>query len=452
LGAEVSGVGVCIPKRYLLAIGAIVGGSVLLGSAWAMSWMTLLAGLGGVSLFVAMVWDIRIVLPLLIVLFPLGPRFPFSFGNLYLSTAVLVIVYAAWLWRNALAREPYAIYLNRVVVAIAVFLGVLLVSSIQNLAQLVANKSNLLRFVQLFLYASLLALVLAQPLSRRAIKMLMALVLVAGLIEGLVGLVRWRSSTGLFVHGTFEGGHSDFAVYAIMIATLLMGVLLEARSLALSIASLAALGVMVTAIIFSFSRGGYAALAVSFLCLLAMPTRRRRKAAMASVFLAGVMLFFLFGPVHLFNSLKALVMTLTARAFPISFVYRLGMWKTALADFLEHPILGRGTWSYDLRDNFYMKVLGEAGIVGLAAFIGLLVTILREEWRAIRSCPDGGLMRGVAIGLLPATVGCLVVFELSGDFFVVHRFTGSFWVVLALTLKYCLGLGVEGSQLEKHTA
>ena len=443
---------VSVTKRDLPVVAAILGLSVLLGCAIAMGWTTLLAALGGISLFVAMVWDIRVVLPILIFLLPLGPRFPMSFGNLYLSTAVLLILYAAWFWRNALLREPYAIYLNRVVIAVAVFLGVLLVSSMQNLVYLVANRSSLLRFAQLFLYAGLLTMVLTQRLSRRAIRILMVLVLAAGFVEAVVGLVRWHSGAAVYVHGTFEGGHSDFAVYAVMIATLLAGVLLEAQSSAVSVASAIALGVVLSAIIFSFSRGGYAAMAVSFLCLLVMPASRRRKAAMASVFLASIMLFFLMGPVHVFNSIKDLVMTLTVRTFPISFVYRLGMWKTALADFAQHPILGQGTWSYDLRDNFYMKVLGEAGIVGLAAFVGLLVTILREEWRAIKSCPDRGLARGIAIGLLPATVGCLVVFELSGDFFAVHRFTGSFWVVLALTLKYCLGLGVEGSQLDRRIA
>ena len=99
-----------------------------------------------------------------------------------------------------------------------------------------------------------------------------------------------------------------------------------------------------------------------------------------------------------------------------------------------------------------MKVLGEAGIAVLAAFVWLLATILREEWRAIRARTDDGFVRGIAMGLLPATVGCLVVFELSGDFFLLHRFMGSFWIVLALTLKYCLGIEVREGKSDSGTA
>ena len=431
---------------------AIAGASVVLGSAVALGWGLPLAVIGGIALFIALVWDLRVALPILIVMLPLGPRFPMSFGNLYLSSAVLIIVYVAWLWRNALLREPYVICLNRVVIAIAVFLGALVVSSCQNMAYLVANPPSLLRFGQLILYSCLPALILSQHLSRRAIKTLVALALIVGVIEAVVGLALWRFATAFFVHGTFEGGHSDFAVYAVLVTTLFLGVLLEARSRPLAAAVIAAVVVLLVAIGFSFSRGGYAALASSFVCLLAMPAGRSRKIAMASALLAGGAIFVLAGPLHFFNSLKDLVTTLTAKTFPISFVYRLGMWKEALIDFRQHPILGVGTWGYALRDSFYIKVLGEAGIVGLAAFIALLVTILREEWRAIKVCPDRGLMKGVAIGLLPATVGCLVVFELSGDFFVVHRFAGSFWVVLALTLKYCLGIGVGDGQRASRAA
>ncbi len=444
--------GVRLPKNEIVPIAAVLIFSILLGCACGMAWRMLLATLGGISLFVTLVWDIRIVVPILILLLPLGPRFAMSFGNLYLSTAILIITYAAWMWRNPLLAKPYAIYLNRVVIAIAVFLGVLLVSSMQNLPYLLANKPNLMRFAQLFLYAGFFALVLQMSFTRRDIKMLLSLVLVAGFVEAIVALVRWRMSFGFFVHGTFEGGHSDFAVYAIMIAMLLVGVLLETKNLAVAIASFGAFGIMLFAIIFSFSRGGYVALAVSFVFLLAMPFKRSRRIALAGVFAVAILLFLLLGPVHILDRFKDIIGTLTITAFPISLVRRMGMWREALADFAGNPILGKGTWSYSLQDNFFIKVLGESGIVGLGAFVGLLVTILREEWRAIRAGTEDDFVRGLAMGLLPATVGCLLVFELSGDFFLAHRFMGSFWVVLALTLKYCLGIGVRESELDRRTA
>jgi O-antigen ligase len=128
------------------------------------------------------------------------------------------------------------------------------------------------------------------------------------------------------------------------------------------------------------------------------------------------------------------------------------MWKQVLEDFSQNPLIGRGLWVYYLRDNYYMRVLGETGLVGIAAFAGLLIAILREEWRAIRARTDDDFVRGVAVGLLPATVGCLLVFQLSGDFFVVHRFMGVFWAVLALVLKYCLGIGVTDAGRDRRAS
>ena len=435
-----------------IAVAATVAVSVLIGSAFAMGWRSVLAAVAGGALFVALTWDLRLVLPLLVFLFPLGPRFAMGFGNLYLSTAVLIIVYAAWFWRSSFLARPWSFRTNPVVIAIAIFLGVLVVSALQNLSFLISNRTALLRFVQLFLYAGFFGVVLSMTLSRRAIKVYMVLVIAAGIVEMAVALVRWHPSSAIFVNGTFEGGHSDFAVYAIMIAMLLAGVLLHARTRGLALAAGAGLVLTLVAIVFSFSRGGYASLGVGLVCTLAMPAPRRRRIAFAAVLGIAGSILLLFGPALVFRSLKDVMTTLTVKTFSISFVRRLGMWKEALLDLAKNPILGRGTWSYVLRDNFYMKVLGEAGIAGLVAFIGLLATLIRQEWRAIKACPDDGFMRGMVTGLLPATVACLVIFEMSGDYFLNHRFMGGFWMVLALALKFSFGIGIEDSKADGRTA
>jgi hypothetical protein len=436
-------------RGALLLVSAVLVLSVLLGVACGMPWTILLGAIGGAALLAALVWDLRIVVPILILTFPLGPRFEAGFGNLYLSTTILVIAYAAWLTRGVFLARPLTLYLNRVVIGIAVFLGVLVISAMQNLPYLLAHQSDLLRFIQLFLYSGFFSLVLAMTFSRREIKLLLLLVILAGLAEAVVGLLRWRHGGGLFVHGTFEGGHSDFAVYAIFIAMIVLGVVLESRSAAVSVGAIAILAAVMLAIVLSFSRGGYASLTVGMLCLLAMPFNNRRKVGAFGVFAASVLLLIGFGPFHILYKFKEIMTTATATSFPISVVYRLGMWREALADFSSSPILGVGTWSYGLRDNFYMKVLGEAGIAGLAAFVWLLITIVREERRAVVARPQDDFVRGIALGIVPATVACLVVFELSGDYFLNHRFMGTFWVVLALTLKYCLNIGIRERAFEQ---
>jgi hypothetical protein len=113
----------------------------------------------------------------------------------------------------------------------------------------------------------------------------------------------------------------------------------------------------------------------------------------------------------------------------------------AYRDFRANPLLGRGAWAYSTRDNFYVKLVAESGLLGLASFIGLLCVILRNEWRALMRFKGDDFVAGVAIGLFPASIGSLLIFNLAGDFFQVHRFIGIFWLVLALVLKSARGEG-----------
>ena len=441
------------PRTGGAAIVAVaLSASLLLGLIWGLEAWPALIAIGATALFAILVRDIRVIVPVLVFLFPLGPRFASGVGNLYLSTMVLALVYAAWLWRGAAVARPYTIFFNRVVIAVAIYQAVVVLSAMQTLAVLIADRSDLLRLIQLIMYSGFFALVLSMPFSRVQIKAILVAVLAAGLTEAVVGLALWPRELGLFVAGTFEGGHSDFAVYALLIAGLLLGVVLEARRTAVIAAGLGALAVVVTAIALSYSRGGYAASLACLLCFFAMPLRRRRKLGLGIGLVAGLAVLAVIGPKLIQERFGELASTVSLTRLPISFVHRLGMWKTVWTDFLENPILGKGTWVYYLRDNFYMRVLGETGLIGIAAFLGLLATVLREEWRAIRARTGSDFVRGVALGLFPATVGCLLVFQLSGDFFVVHRFMGVFWVVLALVLKYCLGIGVVEDQSDRRAA
>jgi O-antigen ligase len=83
-----------------------------------------------------------------------------------------------------------------------------------------------------------------------------------------------------------------------------------------------------------------------------------------------------------------------------------------------------------------MKILGEAGILGFTAFIALIYTVFKEEVRVVMTPVKDEFVRGIAVGLVPATVACLPIYNLTGDYMLVHRFMGVFWIMLALILKY----------------
>jgi O-antigen ligase len=213
-----------------------------------------------------------------------------------------------------------------------------------------------------------------------------------------------------------------------------------------ALAGLVGLAVLLFGIVFSFSRGGYAAYASGILVFLFLPIRPRKRIALAVGALAAASLVFFAVPEYVRERAQSILTNVTGEQRGISLNLRLVMWRRAIADFVENPILGKGTWTSGLKDNFYFKILAEAGLLGLASFLGLLYVVLREEWRIIRQGIDDDLMRGLIMGLLPATVACLVVYNISGDFFGVHRFMGVVWIVLALALRYGSALERSGTR------
>jgi O-antigen ligase len=223
---------------------------------------------------------------------------------------------------------------------------------------------------------------------------------------------------------------------------------MESRPRSRSLIYLAGLGLMLCSVLFSFSRGAYVSLAAGFVTVFAMPQTRRRKLVLFALLVVGILAVVTILPAGVFERTQTIAHGLTGKDIGISVEARLDMWRKALADYSRYPILGKGTWSYGLRDNFYVKILGETGTLGICAFVLLLVALLRTEWHAARARIDDDFVRGVTYGLLPATVASVAVFNLSGDLFILHRFMSTFWIVLALVILYAgaqIGSGhVEG--------
>ncbi len=404
----------------------------------------LVAPAGGVLLFLLLFWDLRLVVPLLIVMLPFGPKFEMGFGNLYLSTGVIMIAYLAWALRLPVLRDALWFKYDRVVLGVLALMGAFVLSSLQNYTFLFSDSTALLKFIQFLLYTGLFVMVYQMDFSRSDIRRLFILIVVTGAMQGLVGALQWRMNPGLYVAGTFDNEHNLFASYAAFIAILLLGVTLESRRAPVRLAAAFAVGVTVYSIIFSFSRTAYISMLVSFLLFAILPISRAKRVAIPVAAVAAAAGALIIVPASVVDRVRNIMETATGRFVALSFQYRLESWREALEDFTESPLLGKGAWAYELRDNFFVKVGAEAGILGLGAFLLLVFYILRDSWRNVADPPRDDFMRGIAVGFFPAAVGSLIVFNLAGDFLGVHRFIGVFWIGLALMLRYRSARGNVG--------
>jgi len=93
--------------------------------------------------------------------------------------------------------------------------------------------------------------------------------------------------------------------------------------------------------------------------------------------------------------------------------WRLGYWAEIVSLANRNPVTGIGPNMTQFRTdeakkphNDFLRAYVETGVVGLAAYLAMVVLLLLAGLRALRRAPPGTLQRGVAAGFL----GCAVAF------------------------------------------
>lgn len=219
---------------------------------------------------------------------------------------------------------------------------------------------------------------------------------------------------------------------------------LIAVSLYYGIASLLIIG----ALIASWSRGAWLGLIGALLTLIfALP--RRLWQGIVSLCLVSLIGFGLWMNGRLPISLTDRIVSATQELFILSdvrgvditpenyaVIERLAHWQAALNMGRAHAWFGVGFGNYDAAydeyrlinwkfalghaHNYYLNVLAETGIIGLGAYIGVLVSLLIMTWQITRQHPDT-LARITAVGLLGSWV-YLITHSLTDNLYVNNMF------------------------------
>lgn len=144
-------------------------------------------------------------------------------------------------------------------------------------------------------------------------------------------------------------------------------------------------------LLLTYSRGGFAAFAAAMLALFLL---KERKKGIVIYFAVMAAAFFMMNSVG--GAYRA---GLEAVYMDSSSLYRLEIWKAAVRMFLNSPIFGNGigtTWyylssgsdklyKYILHShNIYLQVAAEMGIVGVLAFINLVIRKVWEGYRLLK--------------------------------------------------------------------
>jgi len=267
---------------------------------------------------------------------------------------------------------------------------------------------------------------------------------------------------GIRVSAPFEGETGEpntLGGYLLILIALFGGLMITSPNLRTALRY--ALGIIVMGIpfLYTLSRASYIGLFAAALCLVLFTRRKLIAAFSVTIFLFGLILL---APSAVEERIQYTIGGQAARAGQVeiggvrldtSTSARIVSYQQILADFPKQPILGYGVTGYGFIDGQYPKVLIEMGLIGLAAFLWLLLALYRQGRDALKVA-DGWWERGICIGFLAGLVG-LVFHALGSNTFIIVRIMEPFWFmagVMTLIHMFNTSLPEESRELESPPA
>jgi putative inorganic carbon (HCO3(-)) transporter len=193
--------------------------------------------------------------------------------------------------------------------------------------------------------------------------------------------------------------------------------------------------ITIFAAMYTFSRGGYAAILFGVLVFGLIKDRKL-------LLLLGVFLLTWEAVVPTAVRQRVTMTQSSSGRLEASAQERVDLWTNAEEAFLHSPIVGTGFATFQLGEhvdnlgdthNWYIKVLVETGIIGLIPVIFMLQQLLASSYRLFKRASDP-LYRGLGAGLFVAICTCMIA-NCFGDRWTYLEITGLLWVLVAAALR-----------------
>lgn len=378
-----------------------------------------------------------------------------AMGGLSISSATLALagLYFAWFIEAAANRTPNTrrqLHLGLPLLVYLVFIGI---------SVLVAQDVKLAVFEAcLFLESYLLYLYVSNQIrTRQDVRFMVTVLLVSGFVESLVMIIlsftgipstMWGLPTHVHIEtsaregfmrigGTVGSPNTASSYLAVLLSTA-GGLLFTNLGRLYKILASAVIALGGVALILTFSRGGWMALATS-LILFGFFLSRRRGLSVRGPIAILVILTLLYLP---FQDV------ISARLFGDdrgSAASRIPLMHLAFRIFADNPVLGVGANNFSVAmgpyltaefrhgfvyavHNKYLLVLCETGIGGLAAFLAFLLAALRRGWRCWNF--SDSFLSPLALGFLVGIAGHVV--HMNVDIFRGRPMQQMIWLAAAL--------------------
>ena len=366
---------------------------------------------------------------------------------------LLTIIAFSWFARGAVHKElglllstplnrPIGIYLLAAAVSTAI--GIL-----SDRVRPLVGFFFVLKFVE-YIFVYFAAVNFIQ--DKVHLKRLIYAVFITGILVSLYASM--QIPRGVRVSAPFEGEIGEpntLGGYLLFLLALFGGLLVSSPKLRQAWRYAAGIIILGIPFLFTLSRASYFGLAAVAVCLLIFS--RQKIIAVFSVTILALTLVLVAPPrvgeriQYTFGGQREYVGQITVGGVRLdtSTSARIQAYRDILMDFPEHPLLGYGVTGYGFVDAQFAKVLIEMGLLGLAAFIWLILSLYRQGWAAFKTAADRW-EQGLCIGYIAGLTG-LIFHALGSNTFIIVRIMEPFWLLVG-TMTHLHIFNTQAAEME----
>jgi hypothetical protein len=270
----------------------------------------------------------------------------------------------------------------------------------------------------------------------RQLRRLLGTALATCAISAVMGIAQIPS--GERVSAPFEGKYGEpntFGGYLVFMLALILGLALAAKTVPARLRWGALAALAAVPLLYTLSRTSWLAAIPMLLTLILLSPRRL-------ILMVGVGCAIILGSVvfpkqvvdrynYTFHAPEVRGdFSVGGARFDTSTSARVESWGYGFRGWVKRPLLGYGVTGFAFMDAQYVRVLTEAGLVGLGAFLWLLWRILQTAWRTHQRAV-GTRFEGLTLGYI-AGVLAMVTHCVGANTFIIVRIMEPFWFLTGI--------------------
>lgn len=350
---------------------------------------------------------------------------------------LLMVIAGSWFFRNAVYKDLGLFLktpLNRPILFYV--LACVLATGFGIMAGRVPPKTGSLFVLKYIEYFIVFYMVVNHVRTDAQIKRFVFCLFLTCFIVSVIGITQIPG--GGRISAPFEGEQGEpntFGGYLVFLLAIAVGLFYHIEDFRIRKYLIILMAVILPPLLFTESRASYLALIPMMFVLGVMMEKR---AIIIGVMAAALIVSPLFLPATVINRVLFTIhqpeepgqIQIGEVRLDTSLSARVQSWRQALAAWPQKPVFGYGVTGWRFMDAQFPRVLVETGIVGLLAFLLLLVSIFRmaaDHYRQVTT----PFAKGICMGYIAGFVG-LLFHSLGANTFIIVRIMEPFWFVTGI--------------------